>query len=185
MLVLRRHKKNLGVTGALGVFAIALSHASCMPKCKECSTAPPVAATPVASSATSLAARKIVTPDGVVPDFVWSDEERAKDVALKTLRQTDAASYHVVRLLRAEKPHVHDRSDLSVFVLSGAVNMHFADRVVPVGPGDVVAVPQGAAHWAENVSPEPSFAYVVFTPAFDGKDRRFVDDAKRSEERPH
>src|ERR1041385_5494798 len=93
----------------------------------------------------------VVTPEGPLAAITWTDVELGKDVALRTVRQTDAASYHVVRLFKAEKPHVHDRSDLSVFVLSGSVNMHFADRVVPVGPGDVVAVPQGAAHWAENV----------------------------------
>lgn len=31
-------------------------------------------------------------------------------------------------------------------------------------------------HWAENVGPGPSVAYIVFSPAFDGKDRRFVDE---------
>jgi mannose-6-phosphate isomerase-like protein (cupin superfamily) len=120
----------------------------------------------------------VVTPGGSLPAVAWTDEELGKDVAIKTVRQSDAASHHVVRLLKAEKPHVHDRSDLIVVVLSGSVRMHFADRVVPVGAGQAIDIPKGAPHWAENVSTEPSFAYVVFAPAFDGKDRRPVDDPK-------
>jgi len=120
----------------------------------------------------------VVTPDGALPAVVWTDEELGKDVAIKTVRQSDGASYHVVRLLKAEKPHVHDRSDLVVVVLSGSVKMHFGDRVVAVSPGQVIDIPKGAPHWAENVATGPSFAYVVFAPAFDGKDRRPVDDPK-------
>lgn len=170
------------------VLAASLAVAACMPKCKEpacpeprtavAMTPEPAAGGPVKAAARASAsaiAGKVITPEGS-PDVAWTDEELGKDVAIKTVRQTDAASYHVVRLLKAEKPHVHDRSDLTVFVLSGSVNMHFVGRVVPVGPGQVIDVPKGAFHWAENASAEPSFAYVVFTPAFDGKDRRFVND---------
>lgn len=108
--------------------------------------------------------------------MVWTEDELGKDVAIKTVRQSEGASYHLVRLLKAEKPHVHDRSDLAVFVLSGSVKMHFPGRVVPVSQGQAIDVPRGVAHWAENASSEPSFAYVIFAPAFDGKDRRPVDD---------
>jgi mannose-6-phosphate isomerase-like protein (cupin superfamily) len=162
------------------IFAVVFSVA-CTPKCKEptCPSSGAVA-TQASASATSCApapSGTVITPDGPLPAVVWTDEELAKDVAIRTVRQSDGASYHIVRLLKAEKPHVHDRSDLAVFVLSGSVKMHFGGRVVPVGPGQVIDVPKGAPHWAENASTEPSFAYVVFAPAFDGKDRRPVDDA--------
>jgi len=155
---------------------------SCMPKCREPVAAPcPSAAAQASASAVvstpAASAPKIVTPDGPLPPVTWSDEELAKDVALKTVRQTEGASYHVVRLLRAERPHAHDRSDLSVFVLSGAVNMHIAGRIVPLAAGDVVEVPKGVPHWAENASSGASMAYVVFVPAFDGKDRRPVEES--------
>jgi mannose-6-phosphate isomerase-like protein (cupin superfamily) len=120
----------------------------------------------------------VVGPGGPLPAVTWTDEELGKDVAIKTVRQSDGASYHVVRLFKAEKPHIHDRSDLIVVVLSGHVNMHFRDRVVPVGPGQIIDIPKGEPHWAENAAAEPSFAYVVFAPAFDGKDRRPVDEPK-------
>jgi mannose-6-phosphate isomerase-like protein (cupin superfamily) len=56
--------------------------------------------------------------------------------------------------------------------------MHLADRVIDVGPGDVIDVPRGVVHWAENVGDGASEAYAVFAPPFDGKDRRFVGEGK-------
>jgi len=165
--VLRRLAVQWKRFSAVFVLGGALS-AGCTPKCKE----------PVCRTGT------VVTPDGPLPAVAWTDEELGKDVAVKTVRQADGASYHIVRLLKAERPHVHDRSDLVVVVLSGSVKMHFGDRVVPVGPGQIIDIPKGAPHWAENVSPEPSFAYVVFAPAFDGKDRRPVDDPKSPQGSP-
>jgi mannose-6-phosphate isomerase-like protein (cupin superfamily) len=146
----------------------------CMPKCKE-------------AVCPKLDARvgNVITPDGPLPAVVWTDEELGKDVAIKTVRQTEAASYHVVRLWKAEKPHVHDRTELSVFVLSGSVNMHIGTRVVPVHAGDAIDVPRGVPHWAENASADPSFAYVVFAPPFDGKDRRPVGDVAPPSEGAH
>jgi mannose-6-phosphate isomerase-like protein (cupin superfamily) len=162
--------------------AVTLSVA-CAPKCKE-PVCPSASATAEASATTTscapVPAGAVVTPGGPLPAVTWTDEELGKDVAIKTVRQSDGASYHVVRLLKAEKPHVHDRSDLVVVVLSGSVQMHFGDRVVLVGPGQAIDIPKGAPHWAENVATGPSFAYVVFAPAFDGKDRRPVDDPKTS-----
>src|SRR5436190_1509461 len=160
---------------------------ACMPKCKE--PVCPKATATASASATSctpapVPAGRVITPEGSLPAITWTDEELGKDVALRTVRETDAASYHVVRLLKAEKPHVHDRSDLSVFVLSGSVNMHLGSRVVPVRPGQVIDVPKGVSHWAENASSEPSFAYVIFAPAFDGKDRRPVDDPAAAQGSP-
>ncbi len=111
------------------------------------------------------------TADTVV-ESVPADENKA--VAVMHLRRSPASSHHFIMLRGAEEPHVHDRSDLTVFVLRGAVLMHFEDRTVKVGPGDVVDIPMGAFHWAENVADEPSIAYAVYSPAFDGKDRRPV-----------
>lgn len=97
-----------------------------------------------------------------------------KDVVVQQLRHGRVSSHHFVTLNGAEEPHVHDRSDLTVFILRGSVRMHFEDREVDVGPGDVVDVPMGAFHWAENIDDRPSLAYVVYSPAFDGRDRRAV-----------
>ena len=102
----------------------------------------------------------------------WSAEELTRDVAVKTLRKTEQASFHFVRLNGAEAPHVHDRHDLTVFTFSGQSVVHFKDRTVSMGPGDLIEIPRGVWHWAENIGQAPTQAYAIFTPPFDGKDRR-------------
>ncbi len=100
---------------------------------------------------------RVVTPTGeTVADP--PPTSRDKEVVVQHLRRDAASSHHFVNLVGSEKPHVHDRSDLTVFILRGSVRMHFEDRVVDVQPGDVVDIPMGAFHWAENTAKEPSLA---------------------------
>jgi quercetin dioxygenase-like cupin family protein len=96
----------------------------------------------------------------------WTADEQKKDIAVRTLRVTESASYHVVRLSGDEKPHVHRGSDLTVTVLSGKVRMNLEAQVVEVHPGQVIDIPKGSFHYAENLSDGPSEAYVVFSPPF-------------------
>jgi mannose-6-phosphate isomerase-like protein (cupin superfamily) len=118
----------------------------------------------ICACGTPATAGRIVDPRGVAEAAVWSAAEQQKDVAVRTLHVSDTASVHLVRLARAEKPHVHEDSDLAVFVLRGSVHMHFGERVIPVVAGDVIEIPRGASHWAENAGDSPSEAYVVFSP---------------------
>jgi len=104
----------------------------------------------------------------------WTEEEKARDVALRTLKVTKEASFHLVRVRTGEKPHVHDSHDGTVFVLSGRFLVYLGDLTVTVGPGDVLEIPRGVVHWAENIHPDASEAYVIFTPPYDEKDWRPV-----------
>jgi quercetin dioxygenase-like cupin family protein len=115
---------------------------------------------------------EIVTPDGV-RGISWTQDEMRQDVAVRTVSRLPQASAHLVRLAGSEKPHFHDRTDLIAFVLEGRVRAHLENRVVEAHAGDVVEIPRGTLHWMENADAQPSLAYVVFTPAFDGNDRRF------------
>jgi hypothetical protein len=45
------------------------------------------------------------------------------------------------------------------------------ERAVEIGPGTPVLIPRRVVHAFKNAGPEPAVALVVFTPAFDGKDR--------------
>lgn len=96
----------------------------------------------------------------------WTAEESAKEIAVRSVRTTETASYHVIRLAGAEKPHRHLVSDLTVTVLRGQVRMHLGDQVEVVNAGQVIDVPRGTPHYAENIDREPSEAYVVFSPPF-------------------
>jgi mannose-6-phosphate isomerase-like protein (cupin superfamily) len=118
---------------------------------------------------------KIHLADGsVVQDLEWEPWERAKDVAVQPLWNDRASTHSLVRLAVSEKPHVHDSHDLTVFVLKGRVRVHLGDRSVELGPGDIIQIPHGLRHWAQNIHPSASEAYVVFSPHYKGEDKRLV-----------
>jgi len=101
----------------------------------------------------------------------WSEAERAAQIAVLEVRRGNWSSEHMVRLAGAEKPHVHQRHDVVVTLLSGRVRMHLGDRVFEMRAGDVANIPHGTSHWAENlVRGGASTAYAIFTPPYDGQD---------------
>ena len=42
--------------------------------------------------------------------------------------------------------HAHEDADELFFVVKGRMEMRFADRIVPVGEGEVILVPKGVEH---------------------------------------
>ena len=101
----------------------------------------------------------------------WTEQEVAAEVAVLEVRRGNWSSEHLVRLRGEEKPHVHQRHDITVTLLEGRVGMHIDGRSFEMRPGDVASIPHGATHWAENIFDEgASVAYAVFTPAYDGQD---------------
>ena len=126
------------------------------------------------SSCGAQKASRVFSEQGTLRAVSWSAEERAQDIALKTLRTTPEASYHLVRLRGAEEPHVHDQHDGVVFVLAGRIFLRLGERTLALRKGDVVEIPRGIVHQAVNLASEASLAYVVFTPPYDGSDKRIV-----------
>lgn len=117
---------------------------------------------------------KRVDPSGVLEGHAWPEEDLEKQVAQFKLGETETQSFHLVRLLGAEAPHVHDRHDASVTMLSGKAKIHYPQKTFEVKKGDIIHIPRGMPHWAENVNGNASEAYVIFSPPFDGKDYRPV-----------
>jgi len=115
---------------------------------------------------------KLVFPDKTYQDVTWSQDELGKELSVRNLHRGADASTHLIRLQGKEFPHYHDHHDLNVTVLSGKSIIHFHDHAVSLAPGDVIFIPGGTFHWAENVDPEASVVFAVFSPAFDGQDRR-------------
>ena len=83
----------------------------------------------------------------------------------------DHTSHHVVAIRDREQPHSHERHDLFVVILRGHGTMLLGDEERPVGLDSILYVPRGTTHAFHNTSGEPAFAYAVYTPAFDGRDR--------------
>lgn len=104
----------------------------------------------------------------------WNQEELSRDVAMRTVRTTKEASFHIIRLQGLEKPHIHDEHDSAVFVLTGRARVSVGDTLFKVRAGDIIEIPRGTVHWAKNLDPEASIVYAVFTPPYDGADRRDV-----------
>ena len=116
----------------------------------------------------------VVTPESSFSRVAWTPDELRELLTNKVLKTTPHASYHLIRLSGAEKPHVHAEHDLVIFVLRGKAKVHLAGRAVLVTQGDVIEIPMGVVHWAESLGRAPCEVYAVFTPAFDGKDHREV-----------
>lgn len=118
---------------------------------------------------------KIVTPQEEFGVIGWQENELASDIAKRTLKVDEGSSHHIIRLRTAEEPHVHDDHDLTAFILSGKARVIVGHQVVTVEKGDVVDIPRGTVHWAENLGREACEVYVIFTPPFDGKDHRVIN----------
>jgi quercetin dioxygenase-like cupin family protein len=124
----------------------------------------------VAAAGCGGGAPRLLGEGGVVPAVAWTAEELAKTGAIRTLRATHEASFHVLRLDGAEQAHVHDRNDLTVVVLSGGGTLHLGEAALAVRPGDVLTIPRGATHWLDSGG-APTQVYLICTPPM-GKDFR-------------
>lgn len=117
---------------------------------------------------------KIVFPNQIHTNTVWTEKEQTQAIAIHHLKRTQNSSTHFIRLQKSETPHYHDRHDLQVVILEGTSIIHFKDHEVGLKKGDVIFIPKGTYHWAENTSTSASIVFATFSPAFDGKDRRVV-----------
>lgn len=119
-------------------------------------------------------AAEILTPEGVLREPGWSAEEQAADLSKKLIKNSPDSSSFWIRLKVSEKPHVHQDHDVTVVVLRGKSLMHLGLQVREIKEGDIIEIPRGIVHWAENKGPEPCLVYAVFTPVLEGKDYREV-----------
>lgn len=100
----------------------------------------------------------------------WTEDELAKDIAMRTLKSRQGASFHLIRLRTAEKPHVHETHDVTVIVKKGRARVHLEDTVKEIGKGDRIVILRDTVHWAENLGPDACEVYAIFRPAYDGTD---------------
>ena len=109
---------------------------------------------------------------GVTLD-AWLKEHPLKPdqaISLEELSRGETASAHLVQIRKQEPLHIHESHDATAIVLKGYGILWIGDRKLELKPGSIVTIPRGVPHSFTNQSPEPAVAYVVFNPAFDGKD---------------
>ena len=112
----------------------------------------------------------LISPEKGIWEPSWSADELSKEIVIRHLGVTPETSHHIIRLKTAEKPHIHKHHDLTVFVLQGKALIHFGEQQLLAKTGDVIEIPRGIVHWAENLDKRGSQVYAVFNPPYDGKD---------------
>jgi quercetin dioxygenase-like cupin family protein len=114
----------------------------------------------------------VLEPAGTVALPAWTPEELAKPVAARRRHGDEHHTTFFIHLSTGEKPHTHDDHDLAVVLVAGSATMHLGERTLPMASGDVVEIPRGTVHWAENATTDPAgcVAYAIFTPSYDGTD---------------
>ena len=93
-----------------------------------------------------------------------------ENIKITTLGQGQGVSHHLVQVRDREKPHVHKLHDGTVVIVRGEGYLMMENRRIDVAAGDIVYIPRGAVHYFVNPASEPTVAFVVFSPPFDGKD---------------
>jgi quercetin dioxygenase-like cupin family protein len=126
-------------------------------------------------SAALLAASGYAGEDPAAPsvDDILRRQPIAAGEAAKSVEvsRTAEASFHVVQVAVAEKPHRHDAHDLTLLVLRGRGTLYIDGKPRAVSPGDTGFIPRGVPHYFVNGDPGGvAVAWVTFTPAFDKKD---------------
>jgi len=110
---------------------------------------------------------KRIDPAKVAADNPLGPNENIK---MTTLGQGPSVSHHILQIRDRESPHLHRAHDGTVMMISGHGYLILGDKRIELSAGDIVYVPRGTVHYYVNTGFEPTIAFVVFSPPFDGKD---------------
>jgi mannose-6-phosphate isomerase-like protein (cupin superfamily) len=121
----------------------------------------------------------VISPEGTVSEPQWSAGEASKATALRNLRRTPEASFHLLRVTGEQPATVSDGSDLVVMVVSGMMRLELGDQSLNVKRGDVVEVPRGTPIKMRSTASDAAVAYLVYTPALAADDRRTIAEPRR------
>lgn len=116
----------------------------------------------------------VTTEAGKISASEWDITLNKAGIGAKTIEKSDKSSTHLMLINGKEQPHFHDYHDLYALVTDGEVRINYKNRSQTLQSGDIAIIPKGTYHWAENIHNHPSKLFVIFTPGFDGKDRRFT-----------
>lgn len=116
----------------------------------------------------------VVSPGNNIADPQWSPNELAQPAALRNLRRTPEASFHLLRVVEEPNAHVADKSDLVFTVVAGDLELWLGGQKLNVKRGDVVEIPRGTPVRSKSLTKEPGVAYLIYTPALAAGDRRAV-----------
>ena len=99
-----------------------------------------------------------------------------ENIKVTPLFKNQDSSHFIIQIRDREKPHIHETHDLTVIVKKGSGVLHLGNDEFPMRRDDIAFIPRGVFHYFVNTSSEPSVAYAIFTPFYDGKDMKLVDE---------
>lgn len=94
---------------------------------------------------------------------------------VRPLHHDSLSSSFLICVPKEVKPHYHERHTEHVVVIDGEAEMLLGDSLILIGPGDVIAIPQGTVHAVTTRSERPLRVASIQSPRFDGTDRVPVD----------
>jgi len=92
------------------------------------------------------------------------------NIKVTTVGQAESVSHHIVQIRDRESPHIHKMHDGTVVMMKGRGYLMMENRRMDLSAGDVVFIPRGVVHYYVNSASEPTVAFVIYSPPFDGKD---------------
>lgn len=101
--------------------------------------------------------------------------------SVRVFMQGEHCTVNVIQAKSQIKSHYHAKHEEVVYVISGSGTMRLGNRKHLVKSGDLMYIPKNTVH---GFSPQSRECVVVsiFSPAFDGKDRIFVNDDVMSDQ---
>src|ERR1043166_6736536 len=105
--------------------------------------------------------------DKVLAENLLGPSDKIKST---TLGQGRDMSDQIVQIRDREAPHIHKSHDSTVVMVKGRGYLVMETRRIYLSVGDAVFIPRGVVHYYVNTSSEPTVAFVVFSPPFDGTD---------------
>ena len=86
------------------------------------------------------------------------------------------SSFNLAQLGTVVKSHYHKDRDEVVYLVRGKGLVTIAGKEYEISPGYAYLVPKGTIHRFINLGPDAAVVLSIFSPAFDGKDRIFVEE---------
>jgi quercetin dioxygenase-like cupin family protein len=116
---------------------------------------------------------KIASVQSVIENVKLKDP----NIPIRLFAQGRKLTVNVVTPAAPLKAHYHAKHEEAVYVIRGKGKMTLGDKTRDVKAGDIVFIPRKTPH---SFAPEGSDCQVlsVFGPAFDGKDRIFIEEKK-------
>jgi quercetin dioxygenase-like cupin family protein len=93
-----------------------------------------------------------------------------ENIKTNTLGQGQGSSHQVVQIRNRQSPHIHKAHDATVILVRGRGYLVMEKLRITLTAGDIAHIPRGVTHYYVNTDLEPSVAFFVFAPPFDGKD---------------